>query len=129
MKPLRFPLVADENIHPDVTRTLKVQGKDIRSVFDEGLQGRTDVDILRHAHERQWVVITHDGDFGTLASRQGEPFTGIIYLRPGHIAAAFVLELLAQLDELSIDVTPPFIIVAERREERARIRVRNAPRA
>lgn len=68
---------------------------------------------------------THDGDFGTLAIRQGEPFTGIIYLRPGHISATFVLQILTRLEGLDIDLTPPFINVAERREGQIRFRIRN----
>jgi predicted nuclease of predicted toxin-antitoxin system len=34
-------------------------------------------------------VLTRDGDFGTLAIHAGEPVTGIVYLRPGHISALF----------------------------------------
>jgi predicted nuclease of predicted toxin-antitoxin system len=59
MKPLGFPLLADENIHPDVVQALADQGKDIRSVQSEGLAGRRDVVILRHALPRGWVVLTH----------------------------------------------------------------------
>jgi predicted nuclease of predicted toxin-antitoxin system len=126
MRPLRFPLLTDENIHGEVVRSLHAQGWDIHSVFEEGLCGRADVDILRHAHARGWVVVTHDSDFGTLAVRQGEPYTGIIYLRPGHILPAFVLELLSRLDALGLEVTPPFIIVAERRTGQIRLRIRDA---
>lgn len=124
MKPLDFPLLADENIHSEVVRSLAAQGRDIRSVVEEGLGGRDDVDVLRHAHAEQRVVLTHDSDFGTLAYRTGEPFTGIVYLRPGHILPEFVVGMLAAIDLLVIDVTPPFLLVAERKEGTVRVRVR-----
>ena len=91
MKPLDFPLLADENIHPDVVRALAAQGKDIRSVVTEGLTGKPDADVLHHAHAQGRVVLTHDSDFGALVYRSRQPFTGIIYARPGHISSAFVL--------------------------------------
>ncbi|KYF62350.1 hypothetical protein BE11_45575 [Sorangium cellulosum] len=75
MKPLDYPLVADENIHRDVVRALLARGKDVRSVLDEGMGGRDDVDLLRHAHRQGRVVMTHDGDFGMLAYHGGEPFS------------------------------------------------------
>ncbi len=83
MRPLDFPLLADENIHPEVVQTLAARGKQVVSVLAEGLAGREDREILSHAHARGWVVVTHDGDFGTLSIGQGEGYTGIIYLRPG----------------------------------------------
>jgi predicted nuclease of predicted toxin-antitoxin system len=90
MKALDFPLLADENIHPDVVRELSRQGKDVRSVVASGLTGRPDAEILRHAHAEGRVVLTHDSDFGTIIYRSGQPFTGIIYLRPGHISPTFI---------------------------------------
>jgi len=127
VRPLDFPLLADENIHADVVLALVARGKDARSVFDEGLVGNDDVDILRAAHAQGRVVLTHDSDFGTLAYRTGEPFTGIVYLRPGHIAAKFVLEILSAIEETEFDVKPPFLVVAERKENAVRIRVRTGP--
>lgn len=125
MKPLGFPLLADENIHPEVLQALAKQGKDIRSVQDEGLAGRRDVEILRHAEPRGWVVLTHDSDFGALSIRSKEPYVGIIYLRPGHILARFVLEALEAVESLPIEVSPPFIVTAERKGDTVRVRVRS----
>ncbi len=126
MKPLDFPLLADENIHPEVVAALAAQGKRITCVLIEGLAGREDREILKHAHERGWVVITHDSDFGTLAIRKGEPYTGIIYLRPGHISARFVIEVLESLEALPFDAAPSFLVVAERREQVVRLRLRSS---
>jgi hypothetical protein len=69
------------------------------------------------------VVLTHDSDFGGLAL-MGAKFVGIIYLRPGHIRADFTIKTLEAIRESAPDVTPPFILVAERTGDRVRIRLR-----
>jgi predicted nuclease of predicted toxin-antitoxin system len=124
MKPLGFPLLADENIAPYVVEALAGQGKDIRSIHDEALTGGTDLAILRRARELGRVVLTHDSDFGRLAVDRGEDFVGIVYLRPGHLSVAFVLESVAAIEALDEEVSPPFIIVADRRGDVVRIRIR-----
>ena len=99
MNPLDFPLLADENIHPEVVRFLVDRGYDVQSVAEQDL-------------------------FGTLTIAQGEPFTGIVYLRPGHIRPEFTVETLETIAAQTLDVRPPFIVVAARSEQTVRIRVR-----
>jgi predicted nuclease of predicted toxin-antitoxin system len=60
MKPLDFPLLADENIHPEIIEALAAKGKQITSVQAHGLASRSDREILRYAHSRGWAVLTHD---------------------------------------------------------------------
>jgi predicted nuclease of predicted toxin-antitoxin system len=124
MKPLDFPLLADENIHPGVVLALAAQGKDVRSVSTEGLMGKPDAELLRYAHTGGRVILTHDSDFGTIVYRSRQPFTGIIYVRPGHISAAFVLETIAALAASPVDVTTQFLVVAERKSESVRVKYR-----
>ena len=126
MKPLAFPLLADENIHGDVVKALIAEGRDVLSVCALGLVSRPDVEIIRRAHADGRVVLSHDSDFGKLVIQDGEPFTGIVYLRPGHISAQFVLEILTAIDKAALDVTPPFLLVAERKMDTVRIRLRSA---
>lgn len=82
MKPFEFPLLADENVHHAVVQVLRDEGNDIVTVRDEGLTGASDVAVLQRAVAQGRVILTHDSDFGTLALRSGEPFVGIIFLRP-----------------------------------------------
>jgi len=56
------------------------------------------------------VVVTHDVAFGGAAIRAGTSFIGIIYLRPGHISAAFVLAVVDALRDSTVEVQPPFIV-------------------
>jgi hypothetical protein len=44
MNPLDFPLLADENIHPNVATFLRQQGYNIRTSPEEGLNGQSIVE-------------------------------------------------------------------------------------
>lgn len=125
MNPLSFPLFADENIDPTVVSGLRSRGHDVRSTAEAGLNGRSDLDVLRTATAEGRVVITHDAGFASAAIRGGEPFVGIVCLRPGHIVAETVLESTLALSGADVDVEPPFFVVAERREARVKIRLRS----
>ena len=61
---------------------------------------------LERATALHRVVVTHDLAFGKVEIRGGASFVGIVYLRPGHISAAFVLAVIDALRESSIDVQP-----------------------
>ena len=124
MRPLDFPLLADENIHPEVVSYLRQQECDVRSIVEDGLSGQSDRTVLRTAHADGRVILTHDSDFGTLVITQDEPFVGIIYLRPGHIRAEFTIQTLRTIDAQSMDVQSPFIIVAEQKDQTVQIRTR-----
>ena len=123
MKALDFPLLADENVHPDVISFLREIKIDIESIAEKGIFGISDDDVLKLAVDAGRVVLTHDSDFGGLAL-MGAKFVGIIYLRPGHMRADFTIKTLEAIRDNAPDVTPPFILVAERTGARVRIRVR-----
>jgi len=127
MKPLGWPLLADENIHPAVVRALTARGMNIRSILEDG-PGLSDHEVLRVAYREQRVVLTHDADFGRLIALEGEPFMGIVYLRPGHYSAEFVLTIIDALESADVEVEPPFLVVAERRGLNVRIRLRAVAR-
>lgn len=124
MKLPAFGLLTDENIDPDVVQWLCDFGFDVRDVFRSGLQGATDLDLLRLAVAENRLVVTHDSDFGTLAILQGEPVVGLIYLRPGHIDPQFTIKTLASILKQDPEVTPPFILVARRIDDRVTMRIR-----
>jgi predicted nuclease of predicted toxin-antitoxin system len=119
-----FSLLADQNIHSDVVAHLRECQFDIVSVADLRLQGANDLTLIRLAFNQQRVVVTHDPDFGTLAILQGEPIVGILFLRPGHIRAEFTNATIDSVLSANLDVTPPFIVVAQRTVAGITIRVR-----
>jgi predicted nuclease of predicted toxin-antitoxin system len=123
VKALDHPLLADENVHPDVISFLRQAGLDVESVSEQGRFGIPDTEVLQQATEADRVVLTHDSDFGGLAL-QGAKFIGIIYVRPGHIRANFTIKTNNAIRDNAPEVTPPFILVAERTGDNVKIRVR-----
>lgn len=119
-----YPLLTDENIHPLIVKQLRTWNLDVTDVMVEGLSGQPDTAVLQAAYQSGRAVLTHDSDFGTLAIAQQRPFTGIIYLRPGHIKPEFTLATLNAIKRQDIEVESPFIIVAARKQNVVRIRVR-----
>lgn len=125
MKPLAYPLLTDENIHPQVAAELRRLGKDVVTAIELGLGGKPDTAVLARSVAEGRVVITHDSDFGLLAVNAGQPSVGLIYLRPGHIQAAYTLQSLAAIEATVGDVDAGFVIVAEHRTGQVRIRLRS----
>jgi predicted nuclease of predicted toxin-antitoxin system len=123
MKALDFPLLADENVHPDVIVFLREAGLDVESVSEQGQFGLPDTQVLQQATEAGRAVLSHDSDFGGLAL-MGAQFIGIIYIRPGHIHADFTIKTINAIRDNAPDVMPPFILVAERTGDTVKIRVR-----
>jgi len=124
MKPLDSALLADENISPDVVAALRRRGVDVTTATELGLGGASDAALLDRAASERRVILTHDADFGLLTIRLGIPYFGVVFLRPGHMSSAFVLGVIDTLRRADIDVEPPFLVVAERRQDRVLIRVR-----
>lgn len=121
-----FKLLTDENIHPDVVEWLRLQGCDVQDVREQGWFGNTDRSLMKISSATGRVIITHDSDFGQLAIAQGEVFTGIVYLRPGHIKPTFVIEMLKTVLNTEIIPKTPFIVVVQRFDDRVRVRVRSS---
>lgn len=124
MKLAELPLLADENIHPEVLAWCRGEGLDVASVADRGLLGRPDDAVLAAAAAEGRVVLTHDADFGTLAVAGRKPIVGIVYLRPGHIDASYTIASLRAVLAQTFPVQPPFIIVAQRAGDIVTLRVR-----
>jgi predicted nuclease of predicted toxin-antitoxin system len=119
-----FAYLADQNIHADVIAFLRSRGLDIVTTRDSGLDGADDQDVLRAAFSTERVVLSHDSDCGTLAVASGQPVKGIVYVRPGHIAAEFTIQTLQAILDLDLNIAPPFIVVAVRKKDNVRIRIR-----
>ena len=124
MKLADFGLLTDENIDAQIVTFFRSQSFDVRDVKEDGLAGSEDVTLLRLATAENRVVITHDSDFGTLAIAAGEPYLGLIYLRPGHFKPEFTVGTLQTLLRQNPELTPPFIIVGVRSGSSIKIRLR-----
>lgn len=120
-----FNLLADENVHPEVVRFLRAQGHDVFDVKEAGLAGSSDRELIRIAHAQQRVIVTHDRDFGRLVFLSDEPFFGIVYLRPGHIDPTFTIATWRTIQTQHLSLSPPFLLVAERRQNDVKLRLRH----
>jgi predicted nuclease of predicted toxin-antitoxin system len=119
-----FPFLTDQNIHPDVVAHLRQLGLDVLTAADCVLASAPDEQILQRAHLDHRLVLTHDADFGTLAIAQQKPLVGIVYLRPGHILPTFTIQTLEVLFSATLDLRPPFVLVAHRQGRRVKVRLR-----
>ena len=125
MKLVECRVLADENLHSQVVAHLRASGMDVLSVREEGWSGKPDTELLQLAVADGRVIVTHDSDFGTLAIRRGQPVFGILYLRPGHLQPSETIALIDCVLSQTIDVQPPFIVVAQRSGDDVTIRVRD----
>jgi predicted nuclease of predicted toxin-antitoxin system len=121
---LRF--LADENIDDAVIDFFRKKGFDFSDVNSENLVSASDRAIIERGKQTGRIIITHDTDFGHIVFTEKVPFTGIIYLQPGHIKAEFTIQSLQQLFSSEIELIEPFMIVVEHREDEIKIRVRNS---
>ncbi len=119
-------LLADENIPQGLCAYLNGVGIETVSLNEVGVLGKPDSDILRVAFSTGSVVITQDADFGKIVFTTKSDFIGIIYLRPGHIATEFHTKTIHAILSEQLELTPPFILVAENTGEKIKIRLRNS---
>ena len=120
-----FPIFADENIFKGIVDFLREEGFDVKSVNEEGLMGKKDIDLMQIAFEEGRVIVTQDSDFGNLVFTQKADFIGVIYLRPGHYPALEHIQSFKAILAEDLDINSPFIITANNKDGEIRIRVRN----
>lgn len=108
-----FKLMVDENISPEVTAMLRKEGLDLFSVEESEFVGSTDRQLIRLAYAAKRVILTHDSDFGMLAIRDGEPYFGIVHLRPGHVPPVHTIAGLRRLLDEDLTLNTPFILICQ----------------
>jgi predicted nuclease of predicted toxin-antitoxin system len=120
-----FSYISDENINPSIIKYLRDKSFNIKDVREEKLIGTSDSELMKLSFKENRVIITQDRDFGKLVYTQNSEFIGIIYLRPGHIAADFHIKTFEYLLNADLDLVIPFIIVAENLNSSIKIRLRS----
>ena len=68
MKCHQVRILADENVSPKVVAFLRDQGIDVVDTKERGWQGKSDDELLETAYQENRWVLTHDSDFGSLAT-------------------------------------------------------------
>src|SRR5688572_1672804 len=119
-----FPILADENIHPKLIALLQQERFDIIPVSGSPLAGQSDLVLLEVAYPEKRIIMTQDSDFGKLIFTRNIPFIGIVYLRPGHFEAEFHITTLKAIIASKLELTTPFILVAENNRTVITLRLR-----
>lgn len=92
MSPTNYRWLADENFPIPAFRVLTNAGWDIRHIgIDQG--GLPDTAVMQLAIDEERILLTFDGDHGTLIFKDGYRPLGIVYFRlanylpddPGHL--------------------------------------------
>ena len=120
-----FPFLADENINLEIVDFLRKEGFEVLSILEEGIFGKSDLEIIKESFAKGQVILTQDSDFGALVFRDKVEFIGIIYLRPGHFSSEFHISTFKTILSGDFDLIVPFILVAENTGETVKIRIRN----
>ncbi len=119
-----FPLLTDQNVRDAVVAFLRARGFDVISAREGELPGSTDEVLRSLAIATGRVVVTHDRDFGRLATLAATHPPGVVFIRPGHLDTAFTIAQFEQLLAADLEVEPPFLLVAEQQQGGLNVRLR-----
>jgi predicted nuclease of predicted toxin-antitoxin system len=106
-------LLLDNNLSPQLARTLREAGHDTEHVRDHGLQAAPDARVMRQARDHDQVLVSADTDFGTLLARTGADRPSVILIRRSSARRASELAtlLLSNLDAITEDLESGAVVV------------------
>lgn len=105
---------------PAVARWLRGQGHEVFSVFHDA-RGMKDIEVIRKAHQENWILISNDKDFGEKVYRERFSHRGVILLRLEDERAICKIEALHRLLSNYADrLADQFVVVTEARVRFAR---------
>ncbi len=76
---MRF--LVDENLPVRFAEQLKSAGHEATHLFDRGLKGAADPDVMGLARREGYVLVTYDADFSAMAVLAGEALPSIVLFR------------------------------------------------
>ena len=74
-------LLVDANLSPRIVQTLREHGHEAVHVIDVDLATATDAEIVAHADEEGFVIVTADSDFPMLVALRRTASPSIVLLR------------------------------------------------
>ena len=119
---MRPKLLLDMNLSPEWVSMLQAQGWEALHWSSVGDPRATDRELMDWAAANQYVVFTHDLDFGTMLALSHEAGPSVLQVRaenilPDHLGAAVV----AALGQHEEDLSSGALVVVD--EGRSRVRV------
>ena len=119
---MRLKLLIDMNLSPEWVQALQKHGWQAVHWSAVGDPRASDKDIMEWAAIHQYVVFTHDLDFGTMLALSHEAGPSVIQIRaedtlPDHLERSVI----AALDQHEADLSVGALVVVD--ESRSRVRV------
>jgi predicted nuclease of predicted toxin-antitoxin system len=106
----------DENIPSEMAGFLLALGHDAQTVFDEGLTGSLDLNLLEHVRHEHRVFLTMDKGIADIRVYPPSNYEGIILFRPTRTgrneAASFIRRFLPSV--LEQEMAGHLFVVTER---------------
>jgi len=84
----------DENLHPEVADLLRSLGHDVKTVWDEGLRGKSDRAVIVACRREGRALVTLDLDFANILRYPPERHAGLIVLRVADQSRRHVLRVI-----------------------------------
>jgi predicted nuclease of predicted toxin-antitoxin system len=91
-----IPLYFDECVNQTICSELKLRGVTVLTAQEDGREATDDNEILIRATELNYLLVTSDKDFFTIANtqlQQSSYFTGVIFLR-AQLSVGYAVESL-----------------------------------
>jgi predicted nuclease of predicted toxin-antitoxin system len=108
---MRF--LVDESTGPAVAESLRQQGNEVFSVYNEA-RGMPDDDIIQKAFTENWILVTNDKDFGEKVYRERRLHKGVVLLRLEDERASVKIEIIRRLLTRYADkLSGHFVVVSE----------------
>ena len=109
---MRF--LVDESTGPAVAESLRKQGYEVFSVYNEA-RGMPDDEIIEKAFTENWILLTNDKDFGEKVYRERRLHKGVVLLRLADERASVKIEIIRQLLARYADkLSGHFVVVTEK---------------
>ena len=87
----------DENIPEDASTIFVDAGHQVSTAIEQGLGGKSDLEIATACRAEERILITLDTDFANIGAYPPGDYSGIIVLRLANQAKPHVLSILARL--------------------------------
>lgn len=90
----------DENLPSQIATLLKSAGHDAETVFDEGLVGSTDQNIIEVCNREERALVTLDLDFSNVRAYPPKDHFGLVVLRLRRQDRPHVVNVLSQIIDM-----------------------------
>lgn len=119
---MRPKLLLDMNLSPEWVRTLREQGWEAVHWSTIGDPGAADLEIMDWAASHQYVVFTHDLDFGTMLALSHRAGPSVFQIRAANMLPDQLEgSVIAALTQHEADLASGALVVVD--QSRSRVRV------